>query len=284
MADTRLEPTLNQLTDKILDCKTDLAHDITGNQNKRYERLEAFSEDLFQFRVELVTLYAESLSMTKDERQERIESWGTKTGKACAEMGISLDSMLKEVPEYRAAIGEIIKEEAITYDMSVAKLYDILSVLDRTVDDVVYYFCLPFVEVQTKSLQASQEQMLEMSVPVVPIDAGVAVLPLVGTIDTHRAKLIMEESLTKCLELNVSEFVIDLSGVAMVDTFVAHKLFQVIDSLKLIGVKPKISGISPEMAQTIVQLGLNFSDIPSYATLKSALKEIGFEMKVSEYS
>ncbi|MBM7577901.1 STAS domain-containing protein [Jeotgalibacillus terrae] len=283
MADTRLEPTLNQLTDKILDQRTDLAHAITENQNKRYERLEAFSEDLFQFRVELVTLYAESLSMTKEERQERIESWGTKTGKACAEMGISLDSMLKEVPEYRAAIGNIIKEEAITYGFSVAKLYDILSVLDRTVDDVVYYFCLPFVEVQTKSLQASQEQMLEMSVPVVPIDAGVAVLPLVGTIDTHRAKLIMEESLTKCLELNVNEFVIDLSGVAMVDTFVAHKLFQVIDSLKLIGVKPKISGISPEMAQTIVQLGLNFSDIPSYATLKSALKEIGFEMKISEY-
>ncbi|WP_404405281.1 STAS domain-containing protein [Jeotgalibacillus malaysiensis] len=283
MADTRLEPTLKNLTEAILDQRIDLAKNITENQNRRYERLEAFSDDLLEFRIELVTLYGKALSMTKEEREEKIEAWGTKTGKACAEMGISLDSMLKEVPEYRSAIGEIIKETAITYDYPISKLYEIITVLDRTVDDVVYYFCLPFVEFQTKSLQASQEQMLEMSVPVVPIDAGVAVLPLVGTIDTHRAKLIMEESLTKCLELNVSEFVIDLSGVAMVDTFVAHKLFQVIDSLKLIGVKPKISGISPEMAQTIVQLGLNFSDVPSYATLKSALKEIGFEKKLNEY-
>ncbi|MDZ5711284.1 STAS domain-containing protein [Jeotgalibacillus haloalkalitolerans] len=281
MAETHLEPTLKNLTDTILDQRVELARTITEKQNKRYERLEAFADDLLEFRIELVTLYGEALSMSKDEREERIESWGTKTGRACAEMGISLDSMLKEVPEYRAAIGEIIKETAITYDYPISKLYEVLTVLDRTVDDVVYYFCLPFVEVQTASLQASQEQMLEMSVPVVPIDAGVAVLPLVGTIDTHRAKLIMEESLTKCLDLNVSEFVIDLSGVAMVDTFVAHKLFQVIDSLKLIGVKPKISGISPEMAQTIVQLGLNFSDVPSYATLKSALKEIGFEQRLS---
>ncbi|AJD92293.1 hypothetical protein JMA_29760 [Jeotgalibacillus malaysiensis] len=283
MAETHLEPTLNNLTEAILDQRIDLAKRITEKQNKRYERLETFADDLLEFRIELVSLYGQALSMTQKEREQKIENWGTVTGKACAEMGISLDSMLREVPEYRSAIGEIIKETAITYDYSISKLYDVLTVLDRTVDDVVYYFCLPFVEVQTKSLQASQEQMLEMSVPVVPIDAGVAVLPLVGTIDTHRAKLIMEESLTKCLELNVDEFVIDLSGVAMVDTFVAHKLFQVIDSLKLIGVKPKISGISPEMAQTIVQLGLNFSDVPSYATLKSALKEIGFEKKLNAF-
>ncbi|MFB1082145.1 STAS domain-containing protein [Jeotgalibacillus sp. JSM ZJ347] len=277
MADTYLEPTLKNLTDTILEQRVDLAKSITKKQNKRYERLEALEENLLELRIELVTLYGESLSMTIEERQERIEHWGTKTGKACAEMGISLDSMLREVPEYRTAIGNIIKETAIAQNYSLSNLYDVLAILDRTVDDVVYYFCLPFVEVQTQTLKASQDQMLEMSVPVVPIDAGVAVLPLVGTIDTHRAKLIMEESLNKCLDLNVSEFVIDLSGVAMVDTFVAHKLFQVIDSLKLIGVKPKISGISPEMAQTIIQLGLNFSDVPSYATLKSALKEIGFE-------
>ncbi|TFE04078.1 STAS domain-containing protein [Jeotgalibacillus salarius] len=278
-----LEKSLQYLTGKVLDQRTELAKKITSRQNKRYERLEAFSADLLEFRIELVTLYGESLSISEEERSEKIQSWGTKTGKACAEMGISLDSMLREVPEYRSEIGEIIKEVAIEYEFSAAKLYDVITVLDRTVDDVVYYFCLPFVEVQTNTLQASQEQMLEMSVPVVPIETGVAVLPLVGTIDTHRAKLIMEESLTKCLELNVSEFVIDLSGVAMVDTFVAHKLFQVIDSLKLIGVKPKISGISPEMAQTIVQLGLNFTEISSYATLKSALKEIGFEKSMNVY-
>ncbi|TFD97033.1 STAS domain-containing protein [Jeotgalibacillus sp. R-1-5s-1] len=273
----QIDQTLEKLTDYILDRRIQLAEQITEEQNRRYSRLRSISENLLPLRVELVTLYGEALSMDPIERAIRIEKWGLETGKQCAEMGTTLDSMLKEVPLYRNTIGELIKEIAITYDYSVAKLYDVISILDQTVNEIVYYFCLPFVEVQTKSLQASQEQMLEMSVPVVPVDNGVAVLPLVGTIDTHRAKLIMEESLTKCLELNVDQFVIDLSGVAMVDTFVAQKLFQVIDSLKLIGVVPKISGISPEMAQTIVQLGLDFKDVPSYATLKSALSEIGFK-------
>ncbi|WP_167578663.1 STAS domain-containing protein [Jeotgalibacillus proteolyticus] len=274
------EKTLRSLTEKILDRKEELAQQITEKQNHTYHSLKDFSDTLIPLREDLVGIYAEALILNAGERSEKMEKWGREAGKRCAELGVTLESMLKEVPHYRTAIGELIKEEAIKLDLSLSRFYDVLAVLDQSVSDIVYYFCLPFVEVQHNSLKASQDQMLEMSVPVVPVDDGVAVLPLVGTIDTHRAKLVIEESLTKCLELNIEEFVIDLSGVAMVDTFVAQKLFQVMDSLKLIGVKPKITGISPEMAQTIVQLGLDFKDIPSYATLKSALREIGFEREL----
>ncbi|WP_165967187.1 STAS domain-containing protein [Jeotgalibacillus sp. S-D1] len=277
----QIEETLEYLTDTILAHKEDLAMTITEQQNNTYSNLKNLTNTLIPLRVELVTLYAEALSLEPVQREEKIQKWGLETGRKCAELGISLDAMLKEVPHYRNAIGELIKEEALKKQYSLEKFYEILSVLDQAVNDVVYFFCLPFVEVQTNNLKASQEQMLEMSVPVVPVDNGIAVLPLVGTIDTHRAKLVIEESLTQCLALNIEEFVIDLSGVAMVDTFVAQKLFQVMDSLKLIGVKPKISGISPEMAQTIVQLGLDFKEVPSYATLKSALREIGFERRMN---
>ncbi|MDG5471356.1 STAS domain-containing protein [Jeotgalibacillus sp. ET6] len=277
---TQTEETLRYLTERVLEEKEQLAHDITERQNHTYSSLESLSSTLVPLRIELVTIYAESLSLDPIDRQNRIEKWGLEAGKKCAELGTTLDSMLREVPHYRNAIGELIKQEAIKHEFSIERLYEVISILDQAVNDIVYYFCLPFVEVQHNNLKASQDQMLEMSVPVVPVDNGVAVLPLVGTIDTHRAKLVIEESLTQCLELNIEEFVIDLSGVAMVDTFVAQKLFQVMDSLKLIGVQPKISGISPEMAQTIVQLGLDFKDIPSYATLKSALREIGFERQM----
>ncbi|MDR0137661.1 STAS domain-containing protein [Metabacillus idriensis] len=267
-----IKNTLFEMSQSILSQKHILAASITEEQNKLYpDQLLPLSEQLLPLRVELVTLYGESIAQDDQTRAECIAKWGRETGRLCAQMGTTLDSMLNEVPHYRNHIGELIKNQAIKAELSLEEFYDVMSVLDQTVNEVVYYFSLPFVEFHDEQIRQSQEAIQELSVPVVPITDSLAVLPLAGTIDTHRAKCILEQVLQKSVQLKLDVFVIDLSGVPIIDTFVAHQIFQIIDALKLIGVDAKISGITPEIAQTVVNLGIDFGKTQTFSSLKQAM-------------
>lgn len=96
-------------------------------------------------------------------------------------------------------------------------------------------------------------------------------MPLVGDIDTARAKIILENTLNQCSQKGVQHLCIDLSGVVIIDTMVAHQIFDLVTSLRLIGVETTISGIRPEIAQTAVQLGLPFNEFRTASSLAHAL-------------
>lgn len=135
-----------------------------------------------------------------------------------------------------------------------------------------------FVEMQTavvnKQLQAQQEVINELSSPVIKLNDQTALLPLVGNIEPTRAEYILESALEQCVEKGVSQLFIDLSGVVLIDTMVAHQLFNLMDALQLIGVKPILSGLRPEIAQTAVQLGLKFDNLTITSTLSQALNRL----------
>jgi rsbT co-antagonist protein RsbR len=92
-----------------------------------------------------------------------------------------------------------------------------------------------------------------------------------------RAKFILEQTLQQCYEKGVSKLLIDLSGVVMVDTMVAQQIFQLVESLELIGVHAVLSGIRPEIAQTAVQLGLDFDNIEITAKLSNSIQGTTFK-------
>src|SRR6478735_7645032 len=120
-------------------------------------------------------------------------------------------------------------------------------------------------------LEAHKELINELSSPVIPLSDHIAILPLVGDIDTARARRILENTLTCCAEQQVNHLYIDISGVVIVDTMVAHQIFQLIDALKLIGVESTISGVRPEIAITASHLGLSFENISTKSTLANAM-------------
>ncbi|WP_050615247.1 STAS domain-containing protein [Bacillus testis] len=132
-----------------------------------------------------------------------------------------------------------------------------------------------FIETYHKNTQgkmkAQNEMIAELSSPIILLQKQRALLPLVGDIDTTRAQIIMEQTLSQCAEKNIEFLCIDLSGVAIIDTMVAHELFNLINALRLIGVEAIISGIRPEIAQTAIQLGLTFDQLLTTASLAQAL-------------
>lgn len=266
---------LMHMKDCVLAQSEELARIITNEQNVRYPELHRVEKDLYPMRVELVELYGACLGMTEEQRVFVLKDWGEKAGTSTAKMQqVTIDMMLREVPHYRNTIGSLIKYEAQKLVLNANELYDVIDVLDRSINDIVYFFSVPFVRHDKEQLAITQQMVMELSVPVVSINDDIAVLPLVGTMNEERSRVLHERALTEAARLKIKHLIIDLSGVQIIDTYVAQQLFSLLDSLALLGVKGTVSGISPIIAQTLVQLGLDFGRVGSYSTLKRALSVI----------
>ena len=118
------------------------------------------------------------------------------------------------------------------------------------------------------------EQLLELSTPVVKLWEGVVAVPLVGTLDSARAQVVMERLLQTLVDTSSPYAIIDITGVPAVDTQVAQHILKTVVAARLMGADCIISGIRPQIAQTIVALGIEFGDIATKSTLADALRHV----------
>lgn len=124
-----------------------------------------------------------------------------------------------------------------------------------------------------------QEEMMELSTPVVKLWEGIVALPIIGTLDSARTQVVMESLLQKIVETGSEVAIIDITGVPTVDTLTAQHLLKTVTAARLMGAECIISGIRPQIAQTIVYLGIDLTDVTTKATLADAflmaLKRMG---------
>jgi rsbT co-antagonist protein RsbR len=169
--------------------------------------------------------------------------------------------------------------QANSQRVSANEVFKWSQILSHIMDTIVKVFTDKYIEVSS-SIQKSQQQMIvELSSPVIKLSSDIGLLPLIGEIDTYRAKIILESSLEQCSKMKCSHLIIDISGVPIFDTMIAHQLFRVIDSLRLIGVDTIISGMRPELAQTVVQLGIDLKGVHVTRTIENALQSIGYVVR-----
>lgn len=121
-------------------------------------------------------------------------------------------------------------------------------------------------------ISRQQQELLELSTPVVQLWHNVLALPLIGTLDSARTQIVMENLLQKIIETGASIAIIDITGVPTVDTLVAQHLLKTVSAARLMGADCIISGIRPQIAQTIVHLGVNLEDVTTKATLADAFQ------------
>ncbi len=147
-----------------------------------------------------------------------------------------------------------------------AAIWDATVLLDR--------LGLYTVEVYLKTREAvilrQQEDMLELSTPVVSLAEGILALPLIGTLDSARTQVVMESLLQRIVETGSTVAIIDITGVPTVDTLVAQHLLKTVTAARLMGADCLISGIRPQIAQTIVHLGVELGNVATKATLAAA--------------
>ncbi len=127
------------------------------------------------------------------------------------------------------------------------------------------------IEEQQRTILRQQDDLLELSSPVTKVWDNILILPVIGTLDSQRAQIMMENLLHKIVETGCTISILDITGVPTVDTQVANHLLKTVTSARLLGADCIISGISPAIAQTIVHLGIDLSVIRTKATLQDAM-------------
>ena len=124
-----------------------------------------------------------------------------------------------------------------------------------------------------QTLTSQAKSLMEMSTPVTEIWEGILLLPIVGLIDSKRAADVMHTILAKISQTQARMFILDISGVGVIDTAVANHLFKITRATRLMGCECTISGVSPTIAQTIVDLGIDVSQVNTTATMRDALAD-----------
>ena len=118
-----------------------------------------------------------------------------------------------------------------------------------------------------------QAELLELSTPVVKLWDGILALPMIGTLDSARTQVVMESLLQRIVETEAEVAIIDITGVPTVDTLTAQHLLKTVTAARLMGADCIISGIRPQIAQTIVHLGVDLTDVTTKATLADAFRK-----------
>jgi rsbT co-antagonist protein RsbR len=137
-------------------------------------------------------------------------------------------------------------------------------------DQLALHTMETFQKGREEIISQQQQEMLELSTPVVQLWEGVLALPLIGTLDSARTQVVMESLLQKIVDTGAGIAIIDITGVSTVDTLVAQHLLKTVAAARLMGADCYISGIRPQIAQTIVHLGVELGSVVTKATLADA--------------
>jgi rsbT co-antagonist protein RsbR len=150
------------------------------------------------------------------------------------------------------------------------ELADALWTTTVILDKLALYTTEVFQHSREEVISRQREELLELSTPVVDLWTGILALPLVGTLDSARTQVVMENLLQAIVRTGATIAIIDITGVPTVDTLVAQHLLKTVAAARLMGADCIISGIRPQIAQTIVHLGVDLSDVSTKATLADA--------------
>jgi rsbT co-antagonist protein RsbR len=153
-----------------------------------------------------------------------------------------------------------------------AGLVDEVWKLTQTLDQLGLLTVEAYQATRQEIIERQQQELLDLTTPVVRLWDSIVALPLIGTLDSERTQVVMESLLDSIVENEAAIAIIDITGVPTVDTLVAQHLLKTVAAARLMGAECIISGIRPQIAQTIVHLGVDLGDVVTKATLAEALK------------
>ncbi|WP_339164143.1 STAS domain-containing protein [Siminovitchia sp. FSL W7-1587] len=227
-----------------------------------------------QNRLTNVTI-ASSLLADEKQFQESKEKWAQIVAKSRIQSNTPIYEVLGALSKVRKIYWSFVKQFSSLKGEVVTKedLQRWGGVIHLAFDELYVEFSEMYFKLMTNRLTAQLNLIDELSTPVIKITSESGVLPLIGDIDTYRAKKILEYVPKKSVDIGITRLYIDLSGVSIIDTMVAHQLYDMAQILDLLGIQARITGIRPEIAQTAIQLGLDFSSIDTYGSLQQVLAE-----------
>lgn len=184
------------------------------------------------------------------------------------EIGLPLNYLTKGLQAFRRQLQNVAFKQLEGSE----KIHAFYMGVDNWADPILNQLVSTSVQKWENTVTSQRLALKELSAPLIPVFESISVMPLIGTIDTERAKLIMENLLEGVIEHRSEVVLIDITGVPVVDTMVAHHIIQAAEAVRLVGAKCILVGIRPEIAQTIVNLGIDLSGFPTKSTLRKGIQ------------
>ncbi|MBC7921323.1 MAG: STAS domain-containing protein, partial [Ferruginibacter sp.] len=186
-----------------------------------------------------------------------------------AQQGFSPRETGQFVLGLKAALNQTLEAELVD---DPGLLYREISAVNNLMDTLSIVTFEAFIKGREEVILRQTDEISEISTPVIRVWEGVLALPIIGTLDSARTQTVMENLLQEIVDTGSIIAILDISGVPAVDSLVAQHLIKTVNATRLMGAECIISGIRPEIAQTIVHLGIDLSHIKTKSTLASALK------------
>jgi len=247
------------------------AGNLAGSSQAQDGRLS--SRELDQQVREFWRLFLEALSATEVSSIARVE-WQDirrfleELSRERVLKGFNSSETASFIFSLKRPLFEVIQQG---YANDPAQLGDQLWAISELIDQLGLHTVSVFQKTREDVIQRQQEEMLELSTPVVKLWEGVLALPMIGTLDSQRTQVVMESLLQRIVDTGSEIAIIDITGVPTVDTLVAQHLLKTVTAIRLMGADAIISGVRPQIAQTIVHLGLDLQGIVTKANLADAL-------------
>jgi len=241
---------------------------------------------LLKLAGQVVHLWQETIASADDAQ---LQAFGRTISQPRADGQITIDTLMVVLDVFRENLWRMLAQVFATGDWDMDLIEQIERWIHKSRTTIVSGYGQTLQDAQRQLAEREQalvdqsRLILELSAPIVPIHEGILVLPLVGAIDSRRASQIMESALEQIVAYQADVLILDITGVPIVDTGVANYILQMARAVTLLGSKVVLVGIGAEIAQTIVQLGVDLRDMTTLANLQAgiayALAQQGFAIQ-----
>ncbi len=232
-------------------------------ETKLKKESEEFLDDLIAF------LKLDDFSKLDAAEYQTLSSKLSDLSQSRAKLGLSPRDTGSYVLNFKDIVLEYLKE---SYKDEPVKLAEDTLRFNRLIDSLSILTFEAYIEGRQEIIKRQSAEIKEISTPVIQVWDGILAMPIIGTLDSSRTQVVMESLLEAIVRTDSDVAILDISGVPAVDALTAQHLIKTVSATRLMGAECIISGIRPETAQTIVQLGIDLVDIITKSTLAGALK------------
>ncbi|MCM3716519.1 STAS domain-containing protein [Alkalihalobacillus oceani] len=257
---------------------------ITANRDKFEEKLlseavnvaKKINDILIRGNIDLMKNAEKLVLYVIDQDEEKLIEFANVEGMAWAKHALTLEFKLEWVQAIRRTVWYFLEQFDRLHERPAdhSTFYQMERVINDTIDQFLNHFFISYSNYKDELLNSQRKLVENLSVPIIPVSDSVAVLPLIGMIDSSRMRLIEEKVLTEISKLRITTLIIDLSGIANMQGEVIDHLQKVLYGVKMMGSKAIMTGLRPELVRNMIHLGISFEKFSeTKGTLQQTLKD-----------
>ncbi|WP_342527892.1 STAS domain-containing protein [Chryseomicrobium sp. FSL W7-1435] len=224
--------------------------------------------------TEFLRMMARSFPSTDEEAAQELSDWADKQGENNSQNMEQFSQSIEPFAQNRLIYSKHISQVALDLEVGSTQIVRIMNRFNYLLDVAMVKSIKSFEKHQSQKLKERQKLINELSAPIVPVQEGVAILPLIGIVDYDRMTYILNYVIPKIPKMEVDHLIIDFSGILTIDSEIAQHIFTLHNVLQLLGINLYFTGMRPNITMAIVQGNIDFSDFHTFGSVLQALAAI----------